>query len=477
MPVPAVNDFEQRLARVLMREIDGCRGLEAAERLSGGANQETYRLRITTDVGASLLAFRRAAGGSGKEGSTPTVGLAGEARLMRAAGAAGVPVPTVRYVLEAGDELGDGFLMDWLDGETLGARIARDDAYAAVRPELAYQCGRILAAIHSIDVETAGLGDLLERLDTETYVRRQWEQYRHFATPQPMIDFTARWLLDNRPPERPHALVHNDFRNGNLMVDARDGVVAVLDWEVACIGNPVRDLGWICTNSWRFGVDPLPVGGFGMTEDLLRGYSDGGGTPVSAAELHYWQVFGSFWWAIGCLYMAEHYRSGPDRTVERPGIGRRSSECQVDCVNLLIPGAVSKPAPAANGDDDMPTTAELLGSVRDFLRDDLRPALHGRDAFLARVAANSLDIVARDAALGPASRAAERDRLTALLGRDGALRDLRAALVMRLRDEATPLDDPRLAAHLRQTVVDRVAIDQPRYAGYRTALANAGLEP
>ena len=77
-----------------------------------------------------------------------------------------------------------------------------------------------------------------------------------------MIDYTARWMLENLPDSDRIALVHNDFRNGNLMIRPETGVVAVLDWEVATLGDPMRDLGWICTNSWRFGVSHLPVGGF-----------------------------------------------------------------------------------------------------------------------------------------------------------------------------------------------------------------------
>ena len=65
--------------------------------------------------------------------------------------------------------------------------------------------------------------------------------------------------------------------------------------------------------------------------------------------------------------MAEHYRNGPDKTVERPGIARRSSECQVDCVNLLIPGSVEIVAPGPGFSSiDMPSVDELVTSVRDF---------------------------------------------------------------------------------------------------------------
>ena len=75
--------------------------------------------------------------------------------------------------------------------------------------------------------------------------------YQGFETPQPMIDFTARWLLEHLPKDPTRCLVHNDFRNGNLMVD-QQGIKAVLDWEIAHVGAPMRDLGWLCTRSWRF---------------------------------------------------------------------------------------------------------------------------------------------------------------------------------------------------------------------------------
>ena len=179
----------------------------------------------------------------------------------------------------------------------------------------------------------------LDAITPAEYVEQTWARYRDFETAQPMIDYTGRWLVDNVPDEYSPSLVHNDFRNGNIMFD-QQGIVAVLDWEVAHIGDPMRDLGWICTNSWRFGRSDLPVGGFGDYEDLFAGYESVSGEEVDRDRVRWWEVFGSFWWAIGCLGMAEHYRTGPDKTVERPAIGRRSSECQVDCVNLLIPGNV-----------------------------------------------------------------------------------------------------------------------------------------
>ncbi len=465
-------DFDAQLAAVLSREIPGFEKLIKAERLSGGASQETYRLEIESAQGSRVLAMRRAPGGVKVEPVPGHPGLAVEALLMRSAREAGVPEPEVYYVLEDSDGLGDGFIMEWLEGIALGAKVVRDPSLEEIRPRLAYLCGEILARIHAIDLEATGLDKKLDVLSPAAYVEQTWERYRLFDTPQPMIDYAGCWLQANAPEGFTPTLVHNDFRNGNVMF-APDGVVAVLDWEIAHIGDPMRDLGWICTNSWRFGRADLPVGGFGSYEDLFAGYESVSGEPVDRERVKFWEVFGSFWWAIGCLGMAEHYRTGPDQTVERPAIGRRSSECQVDCANLLIPGPVNVVEAPPRADSAMPRIDELLVSVRDFLREDVMAATAGRPNFLARVAGNSLDIVLRDHQLGDAARAQELTGLQALFESAEDLDALRWKLVRGLRDGSVPLEQPGLAEHLRQTVVNQLAIDQPRYSGLATALANS----
>lgn len=462
--------FERALSRTLAKSLDGFRELTSCERLSGGASQETYRIVAATASGEQQLALRRTPGGVSTEGVPGRAGIRSEARLMQCAREAGVPEPVVLAVLQPEDGLGDGFLMEWLDGETLGARIARSEALAEVRPRLAHQCGEILARIHAIDLQATGLADQLDHTEPSAFVEQTWGAYRLLGTPQPMIDFSARWLLEHLPRDGRRTLVHNDFRNGNLMVTP-DGVIAVLDWEIAHIGDPMRDLGWLCTNSWRFGRRELAVGGFGEREDLFRGYEAVGGIAVDPDHVHFWEVFGSFWWAVGCLGMAHHFRTGPDRSVERAAIGRRTSECQVDCVNLLIPGPTERIEPAAEASTlDMPRIDELVESVRDHLRGEVMPASEGRRNFMARVAANSLDVVLRELQIGPEHRRRERERLRVLLDSREELEALRWRLVEALRDGSMPLDRPGLAEHLRETVVNQVAIDQPRYSGFRAAI-------
>lgn len=390
---------------------------------------------------------------------------------MQVARAHGVPEPEVHHVLGPQDGIGAGFIMQWLDGEALGARIVKAPELDEIRPQLARLFGETLARIHRIDLTATGLDQQLQHLSPEAYVRQTWERYQTFDTPQPMIDFTAQWLLANLPTNYTPSLVHNDFRNGNVMVD-HSGIVAVLDWEVAHIGDPMRDLGWMLTHSWRFGRAHLPVGGFGESEDFFAGYESITGQRVDRQAVKFWQVFGSFWWAVGCLGMAEHYRNGPDQSVERPGIGRRSSECQIDCVNLLIPGPLTLVEPqASTGLVDMPRSDELLTSVIDFLRQQVMTETSGRTQFLARVASNSLDIVQRELALGEAAAHHERSGIQALLkSQEEDLLKLRWQLVHGLRDGSMALDAPGLAAHLRGCVANQINIDQPRYPGLATAL-------
>ena len=185
--------------------------------------------------------------------------------------------------------------------------------------------------------------------------------------------------------------------------------------------------------------------------------------------------------------MADHWRHGPDPSVERAAIGRRSSECQVDCVNLLFPGPttlVESPDERLGSSTDMPTVDELVISVRDFLRTDVMEATEGRTSFMARVAANSLDIVLRELQLTPSHLAGERERLLALVNfgqtgppdqaAAGDIIALRSQLVQRLRSGVLPLDRSDLIEHLRTTVVNQAGIDQPSYSGYQAAVKGDG---
>ena len=122
---------------------------------------------------------------------------------------------------------------------------------------------------------------------------------------------------------------------------------------------------------------------------------------------------------------------------------------------------------------DQPTPSEIIGAVAAFLKTQVAPQTTGALSFQARVAANALEMMRRQLDLAPAEDAAERARLTALLGRDGDLVDLNTELARRIEAGLADLSTPGLADHLWATTMAKLAVDQPTYAAYRASLAES----
>ena len=119
---------------------------------------------------------------------------------------------------------------------------------------------------------------------------------------------------------------------------------------------------------------------------------------------------------------------------------------------------------------DQPHGPALLDAVAKLLRDVLMPQLPPGAVFQARVAANAVDLAAREMRLGPSADAQAVARLQALLQHSGELPALEAELALRIRSGGIDDQDPALRAHLWASTLDKLAIDQPSYAPYRRAL-------
>jgi aminoglycoside phosphotransferase (APT) family kinase protein len=328
-------DFLPALERALRKAIPDLERIENIARLSGGASQETWSLDAVAGARIEPLILRRAPGGAprGASQGANSVPLETEAVVIEAARETGVAAPRVRYVMTPQDEVGIGYVMDRLEGETIARKILRDEAFAAVRPKLAFQCGEIIARIHAVD--TAPLEAILNVVDGPTQLRRYRDLYDAYDYPHPMFELAFQWLEPRLAKARRQTLVHGDFRHGNILISP-SRVEAALDWELTHIGDPLEDIGWICTNSWRFGVADKVVGGFGDLPDLLAGYESAGGGKVDPEDVRSWIVYGSLKWGVMCMSMYQGFRL--DGSVERAAIGRRSSETEIDLVNLIIHG-------------------------------------------------------------------------------------------------------------------------------------------
>ena len=324
--------MEALLGRSVASWCPGATGVVNAVRLSGGASQETWSFDIVHRDGNIGSILRRAPQGYGAAPAR-AAGLHAEAVLMQRAYDAGVPSPKVLHVLQPQDDLGTGFVMARVEGETIPRKILRDEEFAQARPLLARRLGKVLAGIHGL-----ALSQLpeLRRMTAAKEIAELERDYRGFAWPRPVFELALRWLRQRDPgPPQAVTLVHGDFRHGNLIIGP-DGLRAVLDWELAHTGDPMEDLGWVCVNSWRFGEIDKPVGGFGSRDELFAGY-EAAGRQVDPGRVKFWEVMGTLRWGVMCCGMMQRFRIGPEHSVERAMIGRRASETEIDLLRLLAP--------------------------------------------------------------------------------------------------------------------------------------------
>jgi aminoglycoside phosphotransferase (APT) family kinase protein len=320
----------ERLAAALAPVFGSGLAIDGLTRVSGGASRETWLFDAAAPDGTRHgLVLRRDPGGHGGQSDRAT-----EYALLAATHAAGVAVPRPLVLLDPADGLGTGFVMERIEGETIPRRILRDAPYAEARPRLATQCGALAAAIHATD--PASLPHL-PTLDAAAQIA-QWRGVLDLVgEPRPALELGLRWLDERRPPPSPPRLVHGDFRNGNLVVGP-DGVRAALDWELAHLGDPNEDLGWLCVRSWRFGVDDRVVGGFGTLDELLAGYRAAGGDAPAPEVAHYWMVFGTVKWGAITILQAHAHLSGTVQSVELATLGRRVVEMEWDFLDALEGG-------------------------------------------------------------------------------------------------------------------------------------------
>src|SRR5258708_11924189 len=141
--------IEQQLGRCVASWSPGARGAAGAAKLSGGASQETWSFDIVHAGGTPGAILRRAPPGYGAAPGR-AAGLDAEATLMQLAHDAGLPSPRVMHVLVPEDELGTGFIMQRVEGETIARKILRDEEFAVARPLLARQIGGVLAGLHKL---------------------------------------------------------------------------------------------------------------------------------------------------------------------------------------------------------------------------------------------------------------------------------------------------------------------------------------
>jgi aminoglycoside phosphotransferase (APT) family kinase protein len=330
------NGLSHFIARQLgVREVS----IDGLRRLPGGASRETWSFDAVYGADGETkrlaLVLRRDPG--------PTVMSSSrreEFVLLQVLGREGVPVPRVHWLGDETTTLGARFfVMERVEGETIARRLLRDAEYAEARQRMTAQLGEIMARIHRIDPAAHGLDFLVApppgTSAAAAEVERYEQIYRSIAPePHPAFELAFRWLARHLPPDGRRAIVHGDYRIGNVIFGP-EGTRSILDWEMAHVGDPMEDLGWLCVRAWRFGNDALPVGGIGRRETLFEAYERAGGGSVDPGHVRFWEVFGNLKWAIICIMQSKTHLDGLVRSVELAAIGRRTAETEIELLDLI----------------------------------------------------------------------------------------------------------------------------------------------
>lgn len=291
--------MEAELSRYLTSKIPGSANMVISNviRIPGGASRETWMFDasweengkshseafvLRKDPPASLLASNREV----------------EYEFYKAFGNSDVPVPKMRWIENGTEALGAPFfIMERILGCDSNTTRIQDAEYAPVRDALAKQMYEIVAAIHRFDWRGTEIERVIAPPAPADCWKREldhWEQVinENELSPQPIARAAIRWLRANPPPPPERVtVVHADYRVGNFLYTPK-GIHAIVDWEMAHLGDPLEDVAWSFMEAWEWTRDGRK-GGIIWAEDAIRIYEEASGTKVNREALHWWDVFGS----------------------------------------------------------------------------------------------------------------------------------------------------------------------------------------
>ena len=242
-----------------------------------------------------------------------------EFRIISALADSEVPVPSV-VGLSPDDSVNGApfYVMDFVDGQVIRSAEQASQLSAETRRRTGESLIEVLGAIHAVDVDAVGLGDLAKK---EDYIARQLKRwYSQFSKSESQVEgglglpavHEAHDALVAAIPEQSEAtIVHGDYRLDNSMIDPEGNLVAVLDWEICTLGDPRADVGML----WVYWTDPGEIAvmpqasptsldGFPSRQELMELYESSTGRDLS--DLPYFVAFG--YWKLTCIIAGVYAR-------------------------------------------------------------------------------------------------------------------------------------------------------------------------
>jgi aminoglycoside phosphotransferase (APT) family kinase protein len=330
------DDFRQRLLEYLEAVTQKDVDINTLQPLVGGASRDSWfvKAKIGSDIHQFVLRRDLATTKYDKALERDQ-----EFLVMKAACEAGILVPRPRwYCLEAAILDQPFFIMDFVEGVSLGTQVVNQPELAEARTVLPVQMGEQLAKIHGLDSTQYHLEFLPHPRAGFSPAQETIAQIRamilKLAVRNPVFEFGLRWLEQNAPKTEKTVVLHGDFRIGNFLVGGK-GLNGIVDWEFAHIGDPLEDLAWPCLRDWRFGNGKMRLGGVGQREPFITAYEHASGRTVDRKAVDYWEILGNLRWAVTCLVQANGHLNGGHPGIELVSLGRRSAEMQYEMLRLI----------------------------------------------------------------------------------------------------------------------------------------------
>lgn len=269
--------------------------------IAGGHSNLTFR--VTDDAGRATVLRRPPLG----QVLASAHDMGREHKIIAALADTDIAVaPALGY--EPTGDINDApfYVMEFIDGHVLRDQAAAEELDVAARTNAGDSLVEVLARIHAVDPAQVGLGDLGR---TDGYIERQlkrwYGQWNKSKTRElPDIDRVHAALSANIPEQGPAAIVHGDYRLDNCMVDDAGEVVAVLDWELCTLGDPLADVGLLMVY-WNEQGDgaaatltsPTLAEGMRSRDQILERYAAASGRDLS--QIEFYVAFG--YWKLACI--------------------------------------------------------------------------------------------------------------------------------------------------------------------------------
>jgi aminoglycoside phosphotransferase (APT) family kinase protein len=262
------------------------------ERISGGRSNITYGV---SDAAGNRWALRRPPLGKRLASAHD---MAREHRIIAALTPTDVPVPPAVGLCEDDSVNGDPFyVMGFVDGPILRSRSEAEEAFPSLddRRAIGERVVDTLVAVHNVDPDEAGLGDLARKEDYVARQLRRWQgQWEKSKTREiPLVEDVHDRLSARIPEQGEATIVHGDYRLDNMILAPSGEVAAVVDWELCTLGDPLADVGLLLVYWSERGDEftplfeaPTTADGFPNREDLRRRYEERSGRDLSQIDFY-----------------------------------------------------------------------------------------------------------------------------------------------------------------------------------------------